>query len=232
MHNLGITEWRDERKFDSYPLAQPYPFQGLILDAKFVQFDGYVPVLTKISLAEGNVTLTIKYDTNEVLIEVNYITGGGTANIYDVTEGWRYIGTIVCDSDECVRLLTALPSQQLSLNIPFHPSTVHSIPSNTGVYSIAKATGDPLQLVSIDDLISFSVDQSQNKLSLHANCPPGETTSTIHPIRTINGVPPVNNSVQISPSEVIKISSDTAGLKIDLANNPDRVKITPKLRYA
>ena len=91
--------WQNENALSSYPLTEAGDFQDFIVDAKFVQFDNFVPVLNYIQVNNTNIVFTITFDSGQLMTPpfLKSVYGLGPAyrslQIYTPT-GDRYLGSI------------------------------------------------------------------------------------------------------------------------------------------
>jgi len=75
MANIYELEWENQNGVSNYPFMVETQFQNLIVDAKFQQYDNFVPILNYILVSATSITLNITYDTNTnnfTLTQTNY----------------------------------------------------------------------------------------------------------------------------------------------------------------
>ena len=203
MANIGILSWLNEAALTPYPLQRGFGHDGFLLDANFVQFDNFVPILSTISLGEADlqVTLLIDAGTLTLSIPVSEITGGVmTKRLYDTNS--RYVGSLTFGYD-VLGPFDVQTAQTLSLNIPFLAHTVKSIPSKAGVYGLDGFYGDVV--FSTDTNIFFDFVDVSNEVIFNAVAVP--TYSNVKYLKTLNSVHPTLNSVYIKDSEILKITT-------------------------
>lgn len=230
--NIGILDWTDENAKGDYPLLSSIGVKGVIVDASFVQFDGFVPVLNSITVAPTTVTFNITFDRITKNITVDNTTFQDTRfiRIYesDVT---RFIGSLTLGQG-FLKLFEENVGSTIILGISFASNTVVSINRKSGVYSFAGLIGDVgISTATVDDdyPIFFGVDG--NVVICNAVGIPAIPFNILSPLKTINGVGPINNQIKIEDSEVLKISAGFNGLNFDLANSVLNDNIAPTQNY-
>lgn len=204
---ITTTNWRTANSLTAFPLSKSFGVENFIIDANFVQFDAFVPVLQTVVVAEHSITLTILFDTGTQTATIqDTVAVGDEVKFYD---GTRYLGRLLIGQGASTMWIK-FTEQTLTLNIPFLSATVRAIPSASGVFSIGGAFG-PVRFVS-DDVISF--DLSGNDVTCHAaalNAPVGEPV-----LKTINGVEPVANNITFIDTDIIKFGPDGEGIQVAL----------------
>lgn len=231
--NIGILEWTDENSKGEYPLSKSIGLKDVIVDARFLQFDGSIPVLNTISVAVNSVKFNITFDqlTKDVVVDDQSFLDTRTIIVYrDGTN--RYLGSLTLGQG-FLRLFSASVGSVFKLNTPFAATTVVAINPNSGVFSYQGLTG----AVAInttntdgDKNIFFGIDT--DLVIWNAVGIPKLPVTTYHPLKTLNGVHPINNQIRIDDSEVLKVQAGLGGLNLELANSPLNDKIGPTVSYA
>src|SRR4051812_31232458 len=110
-------------------------------------------------------------------------------------DGNRYLGSISF-GDGFLTVMASLANTTTTFNIPFAANTVVDVPSTSGVYSIQGLAGDVTVEGATVKHIFFGVtgnDVLWNAVGL-------SDPLTFQPLKTINGVSPINNSVSLADS--------------------------------
>jgi hypothetical protein len=198
MPQFNILTWNSETSVSPYPLEKSIGVDNLIIDANFVQFDDFVPILKNVSVSNDTFLITIQFDQvlKTISIEKSLLTGAAYTVV--IRDGVRYLGKLVL-GPEAANIYQDLVNKTLVQNVRFLSIVVRSIPSNAGVYSIAKLFGD-LEFVATDN-VSYAVDGQD--VTIDAISIPAEISSYL---KTINSIGPVNNNIALKDSETVKIS--------------------------
>ena len=215
MATYSILEWQNERSLTNYPLSGEFEIPGLFVDANFIQFDGHVPVLNYVKINNANFLISITFDKETVIynLPVNYTNK--YLDLYSSDEA-RYLGKLVFGT--ATQNLSALyAGRTIYANTPFSATTVKSIPSSAGVFSLDGIFGD-VKFGKTDTDTSVFYNESLTLNSLTFNAVNHHTLiDGRQPITQINEVEPVSNNITISGNDVIKVEpfNETA-LKISL----------------
>ena len=229
-NNYGVLEWGNENSLSSYPLSQWLEVTDFIIDASFVQFDGFIPTLKTLSVNQVRVVLVIGTDAGDLTLTINKPTGsyfpGYTVAL---SLAGRRLGSLVFGQG-LVNIFSTHLNTTMRLNIPFLSSVVRGVNSSAGVYSFAGYTGDVQVFTGTtraEQTIFF--DQSLNGVAWNA----GALTASANGIalKTLNSVHPINNAVIIEDSELIKIYPQAAGLLVGLGVPLGYNAISPSVRY-
>ena len=211
--NTNISSWLTEHTLTPYPLTKSFGYDGFIIDANFIQFDNFIPVLQTISLNSTNIFITIIFDKVTKILDCaisSINTVGSELRIYD---GARYLGLLVFGSGVQRFVDSNTDNITLDLNLGFLPHTVKSIPSNCGVFALNNQFG-ALGFTS-DDNINYDV--AGNDITFNAiYVPPSPDTPYL---KTLNIVGPTLNSVFIKSTELIKVSGQSSTVEISLIGN-------------
>lgn len=135
---IGILGWQNENGLSAYPLVSDIVCKDFIVDASFVQFDGYIPSLETIEVKSNEILVTVKVDAGTVIISVPHNHTPGTAKKLQINN--RYIGRIVFGAGIAL-LINNFINKAIDVKIPFLSVTVNSIPSQAGVYSLDTLAG-------------------------------------------------------------------------------------------
>lgn len=217
MAKYNPLNWQNENAISNYPLSYAFELQDFIVDARFVQFDNFVPVLDYVMVENDRVRLAITFDHGQQT-NIEYVplgNQGKCVRIYQ-SQSNRYMGLLVFGGGAST-LISTYAGQTVSVSTPFLASTVRSIPLKDAVYTLDGSYGDVVMGRTMDDkTIFYSVHEKTlifNAVTLH------EAVGAPEGLRKINLVPPVNNNINISYNDVIKLSSfSSSSITIDLVS--------------
>jgi hypothetical protein len=201
--DTGILSWLNEASLTPYPLQHGFGCDGFLLDANFVQFDNFVPILTSLSLNELNLSINLQIDVGAIAlsIPVGELTGSVLMKtLYD--SSGRYVGCLTFGYD-ILGPFDRQSVQTVDVNIPFLPHLVKSIPLKAGVYAIDGVYGPVI--IHKDDNIFFDFIGLNNEIVFNAIAVPQATA--IPYLKTLNSIEPMNNSVYMQDTEILKITS-------------------------
>ena len=162
MAEYTVLSWQNENSLASYPLVYPLDYEGFIVDASFIQFDYFVPILKSIFISPGEIAVTVLFDRGEVT-EIystsKYNLGVRELRFFENNE--RYLGCLTL-GERTDYMWENFSGQNLVKNIPFMPSVVRSIPSKDAVYALDNAYGDIFFDVELNEVIGFTTPGSFN----------------------------------------------------------------------
>jgi len=200
--SIGVISWTNETSLSPYPLASSFGYDNVLVDANFVQFDNFVPVLNSIELVDTNLELVITFDIGPVTISVPISNLSEYRYSHRITYDNRFLGQLVFGEDVFTILDNTLGNLNIkNIGIPFLPLTVRSIPSTAGVYSLAGKYGP----VVMDSEPEIWFDVNSNDVTFNAVA--GIDYSDTKYLKTLNSVHPVTNGVYIRDNLVIKVRS-------------------------
>lgn len=204
-----VLPWKSETAITPYPLESSFGYDGLIVDAHFIQFDNFIPTLNYFKVVDRFLFVSITFDTGPLELEYSY--GQLTENYNaEFSIGGRYLGFITFGKT-ITRLTQILgDNTQLKINKKFLPHLVKSIPSKCGVFSLNDKYGD--LIVDSDRNIWFDVDD--NEVTFNAVYYP--LVETENYLKTLNTISPVDNNVFIKNTNLIKLSAEPASVIISL----------------
>ena len=85
MATYNALNWQNENSLSNFPLSSYIEFRDFLVDARFVQFDNFTPVLNTITVDETSVTLTITFDygtnSNIVLLKQTFLQNTNSKSI-------------------------------------------------------------------------------------------------------------------------------------------------------
>lgn len=228
MANYNPLSWQNESSLSNHPFDVELDIRDVIVDARFVQFDNFIPVLNYIEVERDLVRFTITFDDG--------INNSGSVKKTDFSQddkykcvriysasNYRYLGTITVGTG-LYELWDAYVGRKLTYNTRFARYVTRSIPSKDAVYLFDGSFGDvELGRTAGDTTIFYNtVKLEQNIAGLNAlvfNAVGGhsiDTVGVINGLRKINLVPPANNNITLSSNEVIKMSVSNDTLTINL----------------
>ncbi|RTL07814.1 hypothetical protein EKK58_01315 [Candidatus Dependentiae bacterium] len=201
-----------------------------IVDASFIQFDGFVPVLKTVTVKRTQLVLALQTDAGEVKVTVNKpssATFPGTG--VTIQSGNRYLGTLTFGQG-LVNIFTQHLDAVLKLNIPFVTSVVRGVNSKAGVFSLAGYSGDV-------DIVTGNTPQERalffrqagNQVTWNAGWL-GTLVDRV-PLKSLNKVLPIGNNVFIEDSDLIKITPIGNNLDVSVILPISREVISPAQRY-
>jgi len=235
--------WQNENGLTSYPFAFDLDVQDFLVDAKFVQFDGFTPVLNKVKVNADNIIITLTFDYGASLPATLY------KEVYELGDEYRslrlynddasrYMGVVTFGSGVNI-LWDNYVGRELTYNAPFAANTTSSIPSKDAVYTLDSNYGDvQLSRTLEDKAIFYNVSTELNALTFNAvyghaisTSSPGGDGPPVNGLRQINLVRPINNNINLASNDVIKITSrNAASLYVDLvAGTPSTSFLLPTL---
>ena len=242
MATYNPLSWQNEAALSNHPFELELEVKDVIVDAKFVQFDNFIPVLNHIEVERNSLRLTITFDYGQnnsvLLLKSDFIQGDKykCVRIYDPS-GYRYMGTLTIGAG-AYNLWDLYVGRKLTYNIPFASYIVRSIPSKDAVYLFDDSFGDIELGRTLDDTTIFynTAALENNSTGLNAiifNAVGGhaiDVVENVNGIKKINLVPPDNNNITLSSNEVIKINTDFNTLTINLvAGKPSATFSVPSL---
>lgn len=204
MNTLNVLSWQNESTLSPYPLSKSIVIDNFIIDANFVQFDAFIPVLKSITANNDTFFIEIEFDQLTKIVEVSKNDLVGSPYTVVINEDGRYLGKLVLGPDANT-LYEEIASRELKYNTKFLAFLVKSIPSACGVYKIGNFYGE-LNFSSVDYI---SYDVAGLKVTFSAVSLPNETNEIF--LKTLNGVHPAQNGVYLQDSETIKIVGSGAG---------------------
>ncbi len=227
----NILDWQNEHALTDYPLSAFIGYNDVVVDASFIQFDNFVPVLKTIAITDLAVTFTIEFDreTLDVVVEQTSFEPQAGVRIYGANN--RYLGCLVL-SHGVNNLFVLNAGTVQTLNIPFAATTVTSISTAGGVYSIDEQFGDLEFDTGLTDLVQeifFAIDG--NVVTWNAVGYPELPTDSIQALKTLNGAIPLHNAVNITETALVKITPQFGGLTFSLANGVLNDNIAPLAKY-
>lgn len=223
MATYNPLSWQNENALANYPFAELQEIQDLLVDARFVQFDGFIPILKQIRVDHDTITLSITFDygekTNIVLHKSTYMQGDAYRNVRMYSEDKsRYLGVLVFGLGAGT-LWNDYVGRKLTYSSSFLPETVRSIPSKDAVYKLDDNYGDlELGRTDNDSTVFYNTSLELNAITLNAVGGHGVQAGQVKEgLRKINLVPPLHNNINLASNDVIKIRSlNGTSLTIDL----------------
>ena len=225
MAKYNILNWQNENSLSNFPLVSYIEFRDFLVDSSFVQFDNFIPILNTIAVDETNVTLTITFDygvnSGIVLSKQTFLQNPNSAHIrlYTPTND-RYLG-VISFGPGTLDLFKTHIGRILTLDMQFSPDAVRSIPLQDAVYTFDGIYGDlVLGRGATDDSIFYNISTAKNTIvfnavKYHEITPSNQKQG----LRKINLVPPLENNINLSSNEVIRVTPDSSNsLRISLVS--------------
>lgn len=233
MMNIGIVEWLDEHNNGEYPMDRDIGLRNFIVDAHFIQFDGFVPVLVSVDVQPTKVVLVIEFDkeTKEVTINYTPITYSLPVRMYG-TDG-RYMGMLTIGPG-FNNLITDNAGSKYVLNVPFAATTVLSVNSQNGVYSIQGVAANPIVIKTGTTPLDMNIQLGivGTTITWNAVAIPRPATPVIVALKSLNSIVPVNNNINIFDTDVVKITPGIGLLTFELVSTIANDNIGPTTNYA
>lgn len=235
--------WQNEAALSNHPFAFELEIQDVIVDAKFVQFDNFIPILNYIQVERESLRLAITFDYGQnssiTLLKSTYTQGDKykCVRIYDPA-GYRYLGTLTFGAG-VYALWEAYVGRKLAYDVSFAEYVVRSIPSKDAVYLFDGSFGDVELGRTVSDTTIFyntrtPADNDAGWNSITFNAVAGhsvtDTLQNFNGLRKINLVPPLHNNITLSSNEVVKVNVSNNTCTINLvAGSPSTAFVVPTL---
>jgi hypothetical protein len=220
--------WQNENALSSYPLTEAGDFQDFIVDAKFVQFDNFVPVLNYVQVNNTNIVFTITFDSGQLttppFLKSVYALGPAYRSLQIYTDsGDRYLGSITLGPG-AASLWETSTGRKLLYDLPFAAQTVRSIPSADAVYTLDSNYGDVILGRSASDKTIFYNTTADSVVFDAVTHHTIDDPSVLNGLRKINLVSPVKNNINLASNDIIKVdvvngASLTISLNAGAASN-------------
>lgn len=227
---IGIKDWRNEHAGTGYPLLGLLPVKDFIVDASFIQLDGFIPILVSVSITGNNITLVIRLSgiNQEVLIPHADYTDGLSNRIFNSSDN-TYIGTLVYGAG-VNELFNNFVGETWRVNLSFAASTVIPLSSKNGVYSINNKYGDLNIATGIALSPTMVVNKEKNEYArtiyhkIDGNIIQWSAVAVpdvfrTPKLKTINNHAPLNNDIDIREMGVINILPVAGGLDLSVINS-------------
>jgi hypothetical protein len=206
----AILNWLNETSLTPYPLVKSFGYDGFFIDAHFIQFDNFVPLLNYIRFFNSNVEISITFDTFTKVLLLSSEDYDTLNFVLRITEAGRYIGLLKFGQGLKKFVNEAGEQKKININTKFLSCLVRSIPSKAGVFTIDNNYGE-LSFLN-DDYIYYEVDDKTVTFNA-VYYPPIEDELYL---KTLNSVGPTNNSVFIKNTDIIKVSSEPSTVILSL----------------
>ena len=216
--------WQNENALSSYPFAFDIDPQDLVVDASFVQFDGFIPTLNSVQINADSIVFKFTFDSGirdgVVYLRSTYNLGIAYRNLRVYTkDNSRYLGVITIGPGAAA-LWDNYIGREFVLNSQFCSDSVRSIPSKDAVYLFDSNYGDvELSRTVNDKTIFYNVSLDLNSITFNAVT--GHSIENQQPqgLRRINLVPPFNNNINLASNDTIKFSTlNNTSLNVDLVS--------------
>jgi hypothetical protein len=223
MARYNTLDWQNENALSSYPFVFDIFQQDLVVDASFVQFDSFLPVLNSVLVNADNIEFEILYDsgiTTGTIFKNIYSLGAAhrSVRVYN-PDGSRYLGTVVIGVG-AETLWNSYVGRGFTPYVEFCAASVRSIPSKDAVYLFDSNYGDiELGRVTGDSTIFYNVSLDLNSITFNAVT--GHSVDGLEPqgLRRINLVPPFKNNINLASNDVIKFSTlNNSSLDVSLVS--------------
>jgi hypothetical protein len=212
-----VPSWLTETSLSSYPLLRSFGYDGFIVDAQFIQYDSFRPLLNYIQVIDNTVRISITFDQYPLIFTVSYADLTNPAFILRMLHNDRYLGKLIFGYAHGVDKLFNAVGNNTTIKVGqrFLANTVKSIPSKCGVYAINGLYGDIA--VNSDQNINYqTTDLSGNAHNIVFNAVAVPSALSTLYLKTLNNTAPVNNSVFIKNSEIVKVVGQGSTVVVSL----------------
>lgn len=210
MATIFDLEWENQNGVSSYPFLIDAPLNNIVVDASFIQFENFIPILNYVQVSAASLTFNIIYDTgisNFTLTQSDYNSGLNFIRLFAST---RYIGRLVFGPGVNT-LWNNYVGQQINFNLPFVSTTVRGISNTCGVFSISGLYGGiEFTRTTLDENIFFNTASNNVTFNAVANNQ-FPTTPPAQALKLLNLLAPVDNNIFLSSSDVVQISGNSTG---------------------
>ena len=207
MSIIGVLNWNNETGLQTYPLTstlvsddgRQFP-NNFIVDANFIQFDNFIPQLTKLTVTDSSIAITLLTDTGSVTsryYKASYISGILAVPFYSNS---RYLGKLIFDTG-ILDVFANFIAEQVNTKNAFLATTVRSIPTTAGVFSIDNLCGE-LEFSSTNSL--FFLNTGNNNVNMNAVYIPATTGENY--LQSINLVTPRENNLLLLGSSTVNVN--------------------------
>jgi hypothetical protein len=212
MARYDTLGWQNENALSSYPFTFDIFQQDLLVDARFVQFDDFLPILNSVVVNPDNLIFEISFDfgvkTGITLLKKVYALGSAYRSVRIYTpDGSRYLGVITAGIGAEV-LWDNYVGRKFAPTASFCTDTVRSVPSKDAVYLFDSNYGDiELSRTAGDKTIFYNVSSDLNSITFNAVT--GHSVDGLQPqgLRRINLVPAFNNNINLASNDIIKFTA-------------------------
>jgi len=250
MAEYTVLPWQNENSLSSYPLVLPFDYDGFIVDASFIQFDYFIPLLKNVFVSPSEIAITIIFDYVELTQQYQRSEFNDGKREVRFIDNDRYLGCLTL-GENTVFLWDNFVGQNISRQIPFLANTVRSIPSKDAVYTFDGIYGDVIFDVELDEIdtftslgefnygvslinglifqssaggnnIFYNINTGKNALVFNAVGNYTLPEQTVWALKKINLIPPINNNLFLSSNDVIKFNSiNNQKIQVSLAGEND-----------
>lgn len=213
MADTTVLSWQNENTLRNHPFTQFVDLAGFIVDASFVQFDGFKPVLNYVQVANSSMELSVQFDYGEHLVTVEKSSLESSSSFPlrmhatdRAGDNVRYLGCIVFGAS-ARDVFERFVGQKLILAATFCTSLTRSIPSKDAVYSFDSMFGDvSLSRTVSDHCLFYNINSSYNSLTYNAvSNHRYDPSRRVTALKQLNLVKPVNNNIFIASNDVVKV---------------------------
>jgi hypothetical protein len=221
---LNVSNWQNETGLSGYPFEFESDLRDFIVDASFVQFDNFTPVLNNVMVEGNSIKMAITFDTEQLtnlsFTKQAYDMGPAYRSLRIRTNAGRYLGCLTFGSG-LEELWRSYTGRLLTLEQPFLQSTVKSIPLKDGVYLLDSNYGAVnLSRAVSDKTIFYNVSTENNSITFNAVTGHAVSGTVVREgLRKINMVAPNGNNINLASNDIIKITPfNAASLRVDLVS--------------
>lgn len=247
MSEYTVLSWQNEHALSNFPLEEPFDLENFLVDASFVQFDGFVPILRRIAVTAEDIAVTLLFDEGEVT--ATYVKNSNLYFLKFYGLDSRYLGRLTFGAG--LQLLWAsYVGQKLDRNLKFLAHLVRSVPLKDAVYTFDSLYGaitldsaldssaivalpnSQTQALSTGKTVFYNLDKDSERITFNAVKNHGlyATSDSIKPLKKINLVSPIDNNIYLASNDIIKFTSfNNKRLNISLVGESAGSSIVPTL---
>jgi hypothetical protein len=207
MNVIGIKNWLNETGLTNYPLTstlisddgRQFP-KNFIVDANFIQFDAFIPQLISLTVDDTLISISLRTDSGMITNTYLKSTYLGGIPFLTISLNSRYLGKLVF-GDGILEVFNSFVAATMTTANAFLATTVRSIPSTAGVFSIDSLYGN----LEFSSKKSLFFENTSNTVIFNAvYIPVGDPPNFL---KSINQVKPnSNNSLLLLGSDTVNVN--------------------------
>lgn len=194
-----VLEYENENSFTNYPFQTSIFLSNLFVEAKFFQYDNFIPVFNFVRVLEDEAIFTFTFDFG--IKQITLANDFDTTNFVEITDVSRHVGKFKLGAG-FYELFTSYVGQTEDVEVSFAINTIKTIPSKAGLFSLSGING-AIEVLT-DDNLFFELDGQQVTWNAVAR----DAANNLNYLKTINNVAPVNNNIFFADNELLKVNPD------------------------
>lgn len=225
-----ILEWEDENILTDFPINVGELGKSVIIDARFIQFDGFVPFLSTLTVTPDEIIFIIKFDTftktcSFSRFDFSPFTPFAYLNSDDINDV-RFLGTITF-GDGFFPLFRSSVGKVFNINAFFDPATVIPVNKNNAVYTLDSLFGS-INFRNTDTQDTF-FSAATNFITCNAVKNHTIPNDPIIALKQLNLKRPTHNNLFIAGNDVLKIKPVSSGINLSIVSTANRTQTIPTL---